>query len=120
DDFMNDDFNTARVLANLFELVPVLNSFKDKVLPMEALSYETLQWLQQKLKLFVEDILGLRTEDEAGSGKLKSVIEILIDLRKEARASKDWKTSDRIRNQLAEAGIQLKDEKDGGMSWTLA
>ncbi|WP_207906221.1 cysteine--tRNA ligase [Flaviaesturariibacter aridisoli] len=120
DDFMNDDFNTARVLANLFELVPVLNSFKDKVLPLEALSYETLQWLQKKLKLFVEDILGLRTEDEAGSGKLKSVIDILIDLRKEARASKDWKTSDRIRNQLAEAGIQLKDEKDGGMSWTLS
>jgi cysteinyl-tRNA synthetase len=120
DDFMNDDFNTARVLANLFEIVPVLNSFKDKVLPLQSLSYETLQWLQAKLKLFVEDILGLRLEEEGGSGKLKNVIDILIDLRKEARANKDWKTSDRIRNQLAEAGIQLKDEKDGDMSWTLA
>ncbi|TCJ14008.1 cysteine--tRNA ligase [Flaviaesturariibacter flavus] len=118
--FMSDDFNTARVLASLFEIVPVLNSFKDKVLPLETLSAETLSLLQSQLKLFVEDILGLRQEDDAASGKLKSVIDILIDLRKEARANKDWKTSDRIRNQLAEAGIQLKDEKDGGMSWALA
>jgi cysteinyl-tRNA synthetase len=120
DDFMNDDFNTARVLANLFEIVPVLNSFKDKVIPIESLSYETLQWLQSKLRLYVEDILGLKNEEETGSGKLKNVIDILIELRKEARASKDWKTSDRIRNQLADAGILLKDEKDGGMSWTVA
>jgi cysteinyl-tRNA synthetase len=120
DDFMNDDFNTARVLANIFEIVPILNSFKDKVLPMESLSFETLQWLQSKLRLYVENILGLKNEEDLGSGKLKDVIDILIDLRKEARANKDWKTSDRIRNQLAEHGIQLKDEKDGDMSWSLA
>ncbi|GAB4093783.1 cysteine--tRNA ligase [Flaviaesturariibacter terrae] len=120
DDFMNDDLNTARVLANLFEIVPVLNSLKDKTIPLQSLSYETLQWMQTKLRLYVEDILGLKNEEEAGSGKLKSVLDILIELRQDARANKDWKTSDRIRNQLAEAGIQLKDEKDGGMSWTLA
>ncbi|RYZ19492.1 MAG: cysteine--tRNA ligase, partial [Chitinophagaceae bacterium] len=119
-EFMSDDFNTARVLASLFEIVPVMNSFKDKVLPVDSLSAETLALLKSELKLFVEDILGLRQEDDAASGKLKTVIDILIDLRKEARANKDWKTSDRIRNQLAEAGIQLKDEKDGGMSWSLS
>ncbi|RYY99539.1 MAG: cysteine--tRNA ligase [Chitinophagaceae bacterium] len=120
DDFMNDDFNTARVLANLFELVPVLNSFRNKELALEQLSYETLQWMQAKLQLYVEDILGLRSESGADDGKLKGVLDILIGLRKEARASKDWKTSDAIRNQLAGIGIQLKDEKDGEMSWTLA
>ncbi|GAA4344728.1 cysteine--tRNA ligase [Flaviaesturariibacter amylovorans] len=120
DDFMNDDFNTARVLANLFELVPVLNSFKDKVLPIASLSFETLQWMQTKLKLYVEDILGLRNESSADDGKLKGVLDILIGLRKEARSNKDWKTSDAIRNQLAAIGIQLKDEKDGEMSWTVA
>jgi len=119
DDFMNDDFNTARVLANIFELVPTLNSFKSRELPLTALSYETLQLLQTRLRLYVEDILGLKHEEEGGSGRLKGVLDILIELRKEARARKDWKTSDQIRNQLAEIGIQLKDEKDGAMSWSL-
>ena len=45
---------------------------------------------------------------------------VLITLRKEARAKKDWATSDKIRNQLLEVGIQLKDEKDGNMSWSLS
>jgi len=47
-------------------------------------------------------------------------MEVLIELRKEARSKKDWATSDKIRNQLAEIGIQLKDEKDGNMSWNLS
>jgi cysteinyl-tRNA synthetase len=76
--------------------------------------------MKTKLKVFVEDILGLKTETSAGSDKLKGVIEVLIDLRKEARAKKDWATSDKIRNQLAEIGIQLKDEKNGNISWNLA
>ena len=52
--------------------------------------------------------------------KLKAVMDVLISLRKEARAKKDWATSDKIRNQLLEVGIQLKDEKDGNMSWSLS
>jgi cysteinyl-tRNA synthetase len=47
-------------------------------------------------------------------------MQVLIELRKEARAKKDWATSDKIRNQLAEIGIQLKDEKNGNMSWNLS
>jgi cysteinyl-tRNA synthetase len=76
--------------------------------------------LKIKLKIFVEDILGLKTELVTGGDKLKGVIEVLIELRKEARAKKDWATSDKIRNQLAEIGIQLKDEKNGNMSWNLS
>jgi cysteinyl-tRNA synthetase len=75
--------------------------------------------LKDKLKVFVEGILGLKAESGAGGDKLKGVIEVLIELRKEARAKKDWATSDKIRNQLAEIGIQLKDEKNGNMSWSL-
>jgi cysteinyl-tRNA synthetase len=75
--------------------------------------------LQSKMKLYVEDILGLRGETAAEGDKLKSVMDVLISIRKEARARKDWATSDKIRNQLAEAGILLKDEKDGNMSWTV-
>lgn len=118
EDFINDDFHTAMVLANMFELVPVINSIKDKKIAADALSKETLLLLQTKMKTYIEDIMGLQIEEEMGSDKLKGVITVLIELRKEARAKKDWATSDKIRNQLAEIGIQLKDEKDGAMSWT--
>ena len=119
EEFMNDDFSTAKLLANMFELVPVINSLKDKSISFESLPATTTQLLQQKMKTYVEDILGLKAETIAEEDKLKGVIEVLITLRKEARAKKDWATSDKIRNQLAEAGIQLKDEKNGEMSWTI-
>ena len=119
DEFMNDDFSTAKVLANMFEIVPVINSLKDKTILIESLPSGTLQLLQEKLKIYLEDILGLKLETLAEEDKLSAVMEVLITLRKEARAKKDWATSDKIRNQLAKAGVLLKDEKDGGMSWTL-
>ena len=119
DEFMNDDISTAKVLANMFELVPVINSLKDKNISIDALPVSSWQLLKDKLKLYIEDILGLKAETLAEEDKLKAVMDVLITLRKEARAKKDWATSDKIRNQLAEAGVLLKDEKDGGMSWTL-
>ncbi|HVG14213.1 MAG TPA: cysteine--tRNA ligase [Chitinophagaceae bacterium] len=119
DEFLNDDFSTAKVLANMFELVPVINSLKDKLISADALTADTLQLLQSKMKVYIEDILGLKVEAAANEDKLKGVMDVLIGLRKEARLRKDWATSDRIRNQLAETGILLKDEKDGAMSWVL-
>jgi cysteinyl-tRNA synthetase len=116
---MDDDLNTAKVLANMFELVPVINSIKDKHIPANALSAATVQLLQQQLKLFVEDIFGLTHERSGDDGKLEGVLQLLIDIRKEAKDRKDFVTSDKIRNELAELGIQLKDEKDGGMSYTI-
>ena len=120
DEFMNDDFSTAKVLANMFELVHVINSLKDKSVMPEDLPVETLQLLKSKMEVYVEDILGLQSETEAEADKLKGVMQVLISLRKEARAKRDWATSDKIRNQLAEIGIQLKDEKDGNISWSLS
>lgn len=120
DEFMNDDFSTAKVLANMFELVPVINSLKDKSIRFDAFSAETLQLLQTKMKVYVEDILGLQSEIGNEDDKLKGVMQVLINLRKEARTKKDWATSDKIRNQLAEVGIQLKDDKDGNISWSVA
>ena len=119
EEFINDDFSTAKVLANMFELVPVINSLKDKTIAFDALSSSTFELMQKQMKLYVEDILGLKSETEGQINKLKDVMDVLIDIRKQARAKKDWATSDKIRNQLAEVGIQLKDEKDGNMSWTL-
>ncbi len=119
DEFMNDDLNTAKVLANMFELVPVINGIKDKHIAADALSSETIALLQKQMKVYVEDILGLKDVSGEENEKLKAVMQLLIDLRKEAKTKKDFVTSDKIRNQLAELGIQLKDEKDGGMSYTL-
>lgn len=119
DEFMNDDFSTAKVLANMFEVVPVINSLKDKNNTADVLPLETWQLIQNKMKTYIEDILGLKAEVAAEEDKLKGVMEVLISIRKEARARKDWATSDKIRNQLAEKGILLKDEKEGDMSWSL-
>jgi cysteinyl-tRNA synthetase len=117
DEFMNDDFNTAKVLANMFELVPVINSMKDKTIPVSALSHSTFELLQKQMKIFMEDIFGLRSIAGVDHEKLKGVMQLLIDIRKEARSRKDFATSDRIRNELQQLGISLKDEKDGNISW---
>lgn len=118
DDFMNDDFNTAKVLANLFEIVPVINGIKDKTILPEALSSETYEVLKKQFKIFIVDLLGLKNFTQTDNETLKGVMELLIDIRKQAKGKKDFATSDKIRNQLLRLGIAVKDEKDGGMSWS--
>jgi len=118
DEFMNDDFNTAKVLANMFELAPIINGIKDKHIAIEALKPATLSLLKTKMKAYIEDIFGLKQEKEGGD-KLDSVLQLLMSLRKEAKAKKDFVTSDKIRNELLALGVQLKDEKDGGMSYSI-
>ena len=120
--FMCDDLNTAKVLANMFELVPVINGIKDKHIAVDALSRTTVEKMQQSFKVYLEDIFGLQDEQAAAAqdGKLDGVLQLLIDIRKEAKSKKDFATSDKIRNQLQELGILLKDEKDGGVSISYA
>ncbi|MBL0135012.1 MAG: cysteine--tRNA ligase [Chitinophagaceae bacterium] len=118
DEFMDDDLSTAKVLANMFELVPVINSIKDKHIPAVSLGGKTIRHLQERFKTYLESIFGFKAEAESNDNKLTGVMELLIDIRKEAKSRKDYATSDKIRNQLQELGIALKDEKDGGMSFT--
>jgi cysteinyl-tRNA synthetase len=92
DEFMDDDFNTAKVMANMFEIVPVINSLKDKTIPLSALEKKTFRLLKDKMKRYVENILGLKVEETANAGKMKAAMEVLITLRKEAREKKDWAT----------------------------
>jgi len=119
DEAMNDDFGTARVLANMFELAPMINSMKDKTIDVNSLSKSTFDQLVLNFKVYLEDIFGLKSVSEADNSKLQSVMQLLIDIRKEARKRKDFVTSDKIRNQLARLGILIKDEKDGEMSWNI-
>jgi cysteinyl-tRNA synthetase len=118
--FMNDDFSTAKVLANLFELAPTINSIKDGHILATAISASTVEKIKSSMKLWLEDILGLKGITEADNSKLSAVMELLIEMRKEAKGKKDFALSDKIRNELLSIGIQLKDEKGGAMSWTIS
>lgn len=117
DEFMNDDFGTAKVLANLFELVPVINGIKDGHIQPQALSKTTMDTFKKQMQVYVEEILGLKKVSENAGEQLNGVIQVLIDMRKDAKAKKDFVTSDRIRNELAALGILLKDEKGGNVSY---
>ena len=110
-DAMNDDFNTPVLIANLFEAVKQINLVKDKKATLTKVS---IAQLKESLYSFTFDVLGLSgTDDATDSGKLDAVVEMLIKMRKEARDNKDWTLSDKIRDELMELGIQLKDAKDG-------
>ena len=114
--FINDDFNTAKVLANMFEIVPVINSMKDGIIKTSAISSDTLHRMKESFSLYLEQILGLKDEEESDD-QFAGVMELLVEIRKDAKAKKDFYTSDKIRKELAELGILMKDEKGGEISW---
>lgn len=117
---MLDDFNTAKVLANLFELVPVINGIAGGQVAQNALSAQTLRILKQTFHLYLVEILGLQSLDnQKSNGLLDEVMNIIIELRTEARNRKDYALSDAIRDKLAQAGIQLKDGKDGAVTFQM-
>lgn len=111
-DAMNDDFNTPVLIAHLFEAVKHINLLKKGT---QNISDAEMALMKETLNSFVFDILGLERTHNNGSDSdtMAGVIGLLIQLRNEARANKDFSTSDKIRDQLLEMGIQLKDGKDG-------
>jgi cysteinyl-tRNA synthetase len=118
---MRDDFNTPKTLARLFELVPKINGIKAGHLDAKELSAETLEKLKKAFSDFIYVIFGLKDEMDAGDGDnsaMDGLMQLIIEMRADARANKDWGTSDKIRDVLKELEIQLKDGKDG-TSWTI-
>ena len=109
---MNDDFNTPILIANLFEGIRFVNVLNDK---RETITVDDLQVLKTTLKSFIFDVLGIKNEKSSdnSSEKLEGVVEMLIEMRNEARANKNWSLSDEIRDKLLALGIQLKDGKEG-------
>jgi cysteinyl-tRNA synthetase len=112
DDAMNDDFNTPILLANLFDAVKYINQLNDQKASITA---DDLAVLTSNLNVFTFDILGLMNESESdnNSDKLSGTIELLIKLRGEAKANKDYALSDQIRDELIAIGVQLKDGREG-------
>lgn len=109
---MNDDFNTPILIANLFEGIRFVNLLNDK---RETITATDLLNLKNTLESFTFDILGLQNEKTTknNSEKLEGVVQMLIGMRNDARANKNWALSDEIRDKLLALGIQLKDGKEG-------
>lgn len=117
---MDDDFNTPKALARLFELVSKINGLKGGQLSMTDISEATLDKLKSTFDIVIFNILGLKDEQAEGGNNqaLDAVMQLILEIRQDARTNKDWGTSDKIRDALKAAGIVVKDEKDGA-SWGL-
>ncbi|MBQ8153657.1 MAG: cysteine--tRNA ligase [Prevotella sp.] len=118
-DAMNDDFATPQVISHLFEACTVVNKLVDHKATICA---DCLKELSETMRLFAFDILGLREEkgnsSDAREEAFGKVVDMVLDLRAKAKADKDWATSDKIRDELAAAGFEVKDTKDG-VTWRL-
>jgi cysteinyl-tRNA synthetase len=106
---MNDDFNSPVLIAELFEASRIINSVHDGKMKIDE---PNLQLLKTLMNTFVLDVLGLKDE-QADNDDLPNILNLVVDLRSEAKANKDYAMSDKIRDGLSKIGFQLKDSKDG-------
>ncbi len=114
---MNDDLNSPILIAHLFDAARIINSTFDK---KENLTADDIGLLRNIMHTFIFDILGLLPENDPQSGNkvISNLMQIILDLRREARTNKDWATSDQLRDALAQAGVIIKDTKEG-VAWEL-
>ncbi len=118
---LDDDLNTPIVISHLFEACRLINQVNDHNATATADDIETLKKL---FDTFLVEILGIRTEMVAGAGNpdalrpFEQAVDLLLEMRREAKANKDWATSDLIRNRMSEIGFDVKDTKDG-FEWSL-
>ena len=114
-----DDLNTPNALSYMFEAVKMVNSVKDGSLKVNAADAEILRFLFDEI---VGGVLGLVEEqsDSASAKVISGLMDMVIDIRRTAKAEKNWAVSDKIRDELKAIGIQIKDTKDGGCEWTVA
>ena len=108
---MDDDLNSPMVISALFDWVRQINQLRDG---QQTITDTDLERLRTLIHTIVFDVLGLRNEkSEEGNDLVTPLVNMLLDMRMEAKAARDWATSDRIRDRLTEIGIRVKDRKDG-------
>jgi len=112
-DSINDDLNTAQVLAGLFELTSVINAMSNGQIKKADVSKNIFLKLKQTVHTFIYDILGLKDIEEPDDSITEDLVNLLIEIRSDARENKDFQTSDKIRDDLQKIGVQLKDGKGG-------
>ncbi len=118
---MNDDFNTPKALARLFELIPTINKLADGQLNVDDAGQAALTTAKKGFDDLLFVVFGLKNESGENNDhmdQLDGLMQLVIDMRQQARENKDWPTSDKIRDTLNEIKIDLKDSKDG-TSWAL-
>lgn len=111
---MNDDLNTAIVLSHLFEAVRIINSTNAGT---ESLTGADIDKLKSLMNLFVFDILGLKREEKISDDDTDGLMKLLLSIRAQAKANKDFATSDQIRDELIKLNFTIKDGKDGS-TWS--
>lgn len=116
---MSDDFNTAKTLAVLFEMSARINDIKSGNIQLNTIGKETFESFKNTYIGFMENVLGLREEEDHDHQLLDGVIKVLIDLRKKARQDKNFALSDKIRDDLKTLGVQLMDGKNGEISYVV-
>jgi len=114
-DAMNDDFNTPVLIAHLFDGVRAINSAKENTLMLTA---EDIASLKALYHAYAFSILGLKDEASGGANSdvMDGLMQMIIEMRKNARTTKDWGTADLIRDELNRLNITLLDGKEG-TSW---
>ena len=118
-DDLCDDFNTPKVLARLFEIAPRINALQGGQISLQEIMPGTIEALKSAMSVFIFDIFGLKEEQEGSAGKVVSeLMNLILDLRQQARTNKDWPTADKIRDGLKAAGVTVKDGAEGS-SWSL-
>lgn len=111
---MNDDFNTPKAISNLYAIATQINIFYNNEKKCEGISSNTFELMQKTYKDMIFEVLGLENEATiTDNATLNTVMQLVIELRNEARTNKNWSISDKIRDNLKIANIQLKDNKDG-------
>ncbi len=117
-DAMNDDFNTPILVASLFEGARIINSVNDN---KETITTDDLQVLKTLMQTFVVEVLGLKAETSNSSvdKALQGAIEVILEIRKDIKAKKDYPASDKLRDDLNKHHIQIKDTKDGPV-WSIS
>ena len=109
---MNDDFNTPKLIANLFELVAIINTLDQKN-SFSTIGAETHLFMLKTMSGFIEDVLGLEAQNKNHAQLTEELINMILNLRAEAKNNKDYLLSDKIRDQLTSLGVKIKDGKDG-------
>lgn len=113
-DAMNDDLNTPKLIAELFDASRIINSVKDGHIQLTS---EDIDTLKVKFRTFYYEVLGIipETQSNQGAEVTNQLMDLILEVRQDAKINKNWGVADMIRNKLTEAGIVVKDTKEGAI-----
>ena len=118
---MSDDFNAPKAIGRMFEIIPKINGLKDGHIASSEISQSTIDQINEVFSAYIFDVFGLKSdsaEGDSGQEIINGLMDLILEMRADARTKKDWDTSDKIRDTLNELQIKVKDGKEG-TSWSV-